>query len=313
MIMKKLWFALLALALAGCSSKPVGPVVDPALSTLVPSDSTMLIGVRVEDLTKTEIYKRYLADRKIDPLDEFAAQIGVDPRKNLWEVLYISNGKEHVMLGRGKFSNEAEPRLEIEVKGDAKRTNYRGFSLVGDEKVAVMLMGPSMAGIGDTEGLKRVIDTRDKTNGPPDVLAERMKEIPPTAAIWSVYAGSPLTLPEDASANMGNFVKIVNSVESGSFYLDVRQGVKGKATGVAPSEQAAKELHDGMRGLLGLARLATGKNDVPLQRLLDGMRVTQEGKVVNLYVDEQEDAITTILDFMLNQGRSTLRRPGQKQ
>jgi hypothetical protein len=38
---------------------------------------------------------------------------------------------------------------------------------------------------------------------------------------------------------------------------------------------------------------------VALQRLFDGMRVTQEGKTVNLYIEQPEDAITTLLDFML--------------
>ncbi len=309
--MKTLVLLVGVVLLVGCNSTVPGPVVDPAMITLVPPDTTMLIGVRVEDLVKTSIYQRYLADRPIAPLDEFAKQIGVDPRKNVWELLYISNGKERALLGRGKFSNEAEPRLEIEAKG-AKRTGYRGFSLVGDDEAAVMLMGPSMAGIGDTAALKRIIDTRDKTNGPPAVLTERMKEIPKTAALWTVYAGPPMTLPPDASANMGNLVKIVNSVESGSFYLDVHAGVSGKGTGIAASEADAKELQGGMRGLLGIGRLVGAKDDVRLQRLFDGMRVTQEGKNVNLYIEEQEDAITTLLDFMLSgQGRNAIPAPKQ--
>lgn len=307
--MKTLVLLVGAVLLVGCNSSVPGPVVDPAMITLVPSDTTMLIGVRVEDLVKTPIYQRYLAERPMAPLDEFAKQIGVDPRKNVWELLYISNGKERALLGRGKFSNEAEPRLEIESRG-AKRTGYRGFSLVGDDDAAVMLMGPSMAGIGDTAALKRIIDTRDKTNGPPAVLTDRMKEIPKTAALWTVYSGPPMTLPPDASANMGNLVKIVNSVESGSFYLDVRAGVSGKGMGIAASESDAKELQGGMRGLLGIGRLVGAKDDVRLQRLFDGMRVTQEGKTVNLYIEEQEDAITTLLDFMLSmQGRSSVPSP----
>jgi hypothetical protein len=309
--MKQLAAILAAVMLVGCNSSEPGPIVDPALSTLVPSDTTMLVGVRVEDLTKTEIYKRYLAERPIAPLDAFAQQMGINPRKDLWELLYISNGKERVMLGRGKLLNDTDPRLEIEKRG-AQRMSYRGYTLVGNDEAAVLVMGAStvgingtsMAGIGNTALLKRIIDTRDKTNGPPALLAERMKEMPKTAVMWTVFAGAPMTLPPDASANMGNVVKIVNSVESGSFYLDLHAGLTGKAMGIAATEQDAKDLQGGMRGLLGLARLASEKSNAPLQHLLDGMQVTQEGKVVNLHIQEPEEAITTLLDFMLA-GRET--------
>src|SRR6187551_2503364 len=111
--MKKLLIlALAALVLTACKKSSEGALVDPALSTLVPADTTLLVGVRVEDLMKTPIYQKYLADLAIGPLDDFTRQTDLDVRKNLWEVLFISNGKENVVIGRGKFSNEAEPRID---------------------------------------------------------------------------------------------------------------------------------------------------------------------------------------------------------
>ena len=180
-----------------------------------------------------------------------------------------------------------------------------GYTLVGNDQSAVLVMGASpvgingtsMAGVGDTAMLKHILDTRDKTNGPPSILADRMREMPKTAVMWTAFSGAPMTLPEGASANMGNLVKIVNSVESGSFYLDLHAGVSGKAMGIAATEQDAKDLGGGMRGLLGLGRLTAAKDNVPLQRLFDGMRVTQEGKAVNLYIEQPEDAITTLREM----------------
>ena len=99
-MMKTVVMALAAVLLVGCNSTEPGPIVDPALSTLVPADTTMLIGMRVEDLTKTAIYNKCLAERELAPLDEFARRVGADPRKDLWEILYISNGKQRAMLGR---------------------------------------------------------------------------------------------------------------------------------------------------------------------------------------------------------------------
>lgn len=312
---KLIMTAAAALMLLGCKGSDEGALVDPALSTLVPADTTMLVGIRVEDLLKTQIYKKYFAERSMAPVDEFAKEMGLDPRKDLWEVLLITNGKDSVVLGRGKFSNEAEPRIQREMEG-GKRFSYRGFTLIGNDETAVMLMGPSLAGVGATEGLKRIVDTRDKTNGPPAILAERMKEIPREAGFWSVYAGSPIDLPANASANMGNLVKILNSIQSGSFYADVRTNISAKATGIVETDQGAKELHDSLRGLLGLGRLMGAKDDVRLQRLFDGIRVTQDGKNVNLYIDESEDAIGTLMDLfnrVTPQGRAKGKEPAPRR
>lgn len=302
------------LTLAGCSKKDEGPRVDPALSTLVPADTTLLVGVRVEDLMKTQVYQKYLANRTIGPIEEFARQTGIDPRKELWEVLLISNGQEQVVLGRGKFSNEAEPRLEFERAG-AKRTNYRGFTMIGDDKTSVLLMGPTLAGVGDTAGLKRIVDTRDKTNGPPAVLAERMKEIPSAAMVWSVFSGVPIKLPSNASANAGNLYKVLASLESGSAYLDLQSGISGKASGVTPAERNGKELYDTLRGMMGLVRVMADKGDPGMQRVLDGLRITQDGRIVNLYIEEPEEAVTILFDFFLSNapGRARPDLPAPKR
>jgi hypothetical protein len=297
----------LFLALAGCQKAQQGARVDPALSTLVPADTTMLVGIRAEELMKLPLYLRYLANRPIGPLDEFAKSTGLNLRTDVWEVLLVSNGKESVVLGRGKFANEAEPRLKIE-GGNAKRFSYKGYTFIGDEETAVLFLGPSVAGIGNTPGLRRIVDARDQSNGPPAVLARRMQEVPREAVIWSAYAGSPIDLPPDIPPNMGNLVKILNSIESGSGYLDLRLGLAGKASGSAATEPAAKELHDALRGLLGFARLSTSKDKAEMQRLLDGVRVTQDGRNVNVYVDAPEEALGQLFDAWMGQTKDRLPR-----
>ena len=311
--MKKLLITFVAvLALAGCKKTGPGALVDPALSTLVPADTTLLVGIRVEDLMKTPIYQKYLANRPIGPVDDFTRQTGLDVRKDLWEVLFISNGKENVVLGRGKFSNEAEPRLD---RPGAKRSNYRGFTMVGDDKTSVLLMGPTLAGVGDTAGLKRIIDTRDQTNGPPAILVERMKDIPHEAGIWSVFTGAPIALPANPTANMGNIIKVLDSLESGSLYLDLRSGISGKITGITPADKNGKELYDTLRGVLGIIRMMGAKDDASLQRLLDGLRITQDGRTVNLYIEEREDAVNMLFDFITRtfSGRTPPAVPAPKR
>jgi hypothetical protein len=105
---------------------------------------------------------------------------------------------------------------------------------------------------------------------------------------------------------MGNLVKVLNSIESGSFYMDLRLGLAAKAAGSSATDASAKELGDALRGLLGFARLGTGKGNAAMGKFLDGIRVTQEGRNVNVYVDAPEEALGQMMDLWLGQARGLL-------
>src|SRR5712691_3920812 len=125
------FLVLLALVLSACRAKPAGGVkVDPALVTLVPADTVLLVGTRVEALEKTPVYQKYLADRQVLQIEDFAMQTGIDPRKDLRELLFVSNGKQGVLLGRGKFANQAEPHV------------------IGNAQTAVAFINSSTAAVG---------------------------------------------------------------------------------------------------------------------------------------------------------------------
>src|SRR5579872_5199704 len=112
----RILIASLAVAMAFCAAcghKAEGPKMDPSIATLVPADTVLMAGTRLEALLKTPIYQRNFADRKIPQIDEFAQRTGLDPRKDLWELLFASNGTHGVLLGRGKFGDEMmAPGLE---------------------------------------------------------------------------------------------------------------------------------------------------------------------------------------------------------
>src|SRR5580698_9054971 len=161
---------LAAILLVSCSHAPVvGPKIDPALSMLIPADTVLLVGTRLESIEKTDVYRKYLAQRSIPQIDAFAKQTQIDPRKELWELLYISNGKQGALLGRGKFSDDGEPRIP---KGGLGRFAYKGYNFVGDDRTAVLLLSPTAVGYGDTPELRALIDAKEKSVGPAPALAE---------------------------------------------------------------------------------------------------------------------------------------------
>src|SRR5215471_19738178 len=103
--MRTLLAAAAAVLLAACSHPAApGPRIDPALSGMIPADTVLMAGVRLEAIEKTALYQKHLAKIDIPGADRFAEQIKIDPRKDLWELLYVSNGTLNAVIGRGKFS-----------------------------------------------------------------------------------------------------------------------------------------------------------------------------------------------------------------
>jgi hypothetical protein len=295
--MKTTCLLIVVLTLTGCVRTLPGPKIDPALASLIPPDTILLAGVRLDKLQETPIYKKSLANRPVPVIDDFPKQIGLNVRRqDLWELLLISDGKQSVVLGRGKFSDEAEPRIE---RPGSQRFGYKGFNLVGDEREAVLLVSPSVIGVGPTPALRSLIDNKGKSNGPPSNLVTQLKDMPAEAIFWAVYGGGVTKLPFNALGDMANINKIIASVQSGSIYLDLRAGVNGLATGNCGSDQDAKGLYDALRGLTGLARLAIPKDKPEEGRLLDGLRVTQDSHKVNLHIEEPEELVDPLLNLWL--------------
>jgi len=289
-------FCLLLAALAGCVKTPPGPKIDPALASLIPPDTILLAGARLEALEKTPIYLNHLAKRSMPLIDDFPKQIGLDVRRqDLWELLLISDGKQSVFLGHGKFANEAEPRIQ---RPGAIRFGYKGYNLVGDERQAVLLISPSVIGYGPTPALRWLIDQKGKSTGPPAALAAQLKEMPAEAVLWATYGGGITSLPFNAPGDMANMNKIITSIQSGSVFLDLRTGVNGLATGTCGSEEDAKMLYDSLRALQGLGRMAITKEQPERGRILDGLRVTQESRKVNIHIEEPEELVDTFLNLV---------------
>lgn len=285
--------------LSACAKKSaVGPKIDPALATLIPDDTTLLVGTRLEALQRTPVYQKYLADRKFPQIEDFAKQTGLDPKKDLWELLFVSDGKNNVLLGRGKFANEMEPRLE---KEGAKRFGYKGYTLVGDEKTAVVFFSSSTAALGPTDSLRFLLDQRGASKGPPAALTALMKDIPADAQFWAVYAGGPVDL--GLGGNLANVSKLVNSIQTGSVYFDLRAGLSGVAAGECSTNQAAEDVQGALKAFIGLARLNTPADQKELQSGLDGLRVTMQDKRVKLYIDVPQNIVDQFLNLWMGRRR----------
>lgn len=284
---------LLVSIMASCAKPGSSPAkVDPALLSMIPPDTILLAAVDADGLRKTQLYQKQLGQRDYPQLDEFSRYTGMDPRKDLWELLFVSDGKHNVLLGRGRFREDMESHLQGQ---GAQVIPYKMYHLVAKDGGAVVFLSGSTAAVGEVESLKALLDARGKTNGPPAAIAEQMKTIPASSQIWIVYTGGGAKLPFDLKGNLGNADRVAQSVQTATLFFDVSNGVKGQARLLTPAEADGKKLNETIRGLIGFGRLSVPSNKPDLVRLFDGLQVTQEGTKVTLNIDVAQDLIEEFL------------------
>jgi len=291
---------LAVLLLGGCGLRKAAETsvfIEPQFSTLVPPDTTLLVGLRVEHLVKTPLYQKYLSGGKIRIIDKFAQGTGINPEKSLWNLLLVSNGRDSFVLGRGKFADELMAP-DFSKRGVA-RFGYKGMTLFGDEQQAMLMVNSSTIAMGDTATLRALVDGRTSFTGLPERLSALTKEIPYQTELWGAYVGGPVDLP--LTGNLANISKVLGLVGNGIFYFDVSQGVNGTITGVAANAQDAQQAHDGLAGFLGLGRMMIPKSQPDLVRALDGIQVTQEGQRVSVKIVESDQLAGTLIGLVLKQ------------
>jgi len=288
-----------ALLLAGCTPRPAetSVFIDPQFASLIPADTTLLVGLRVENLVKTPIYQKYLSGGKISIVDRIARGTGINPEKSLWNLMFVSTGKQSFVLGRGKFADELMAP-DFSKKG-VRRFGYQGFTLFGDDQQAMLMVNSSTIAVADTPTLRWLVDQRSSLTGLPARLTALTKEIPWQTQFWGAYLGGAIDLP--LTGNLQNVNKILGLVGSGTFYFDFTNGLQGTLIGVAANPQDAQQVHNGLQGFLGLGRMMTPKTRPELARIFDGIQVVQEGQRVSVKITEPEDLAGTLIDILLKQ------------
>lgn len=287
--------------LAACRPERSATIVpDAALMPLVPADTTVLAGFRVEEIKKTAIYRELVEAEKLPQLEEFARETGIDPRKDIWEIVVASNGESAITLIRGKFTDggitDSGKEPELAKKG-VRRYPYKGYMLLGDERVVVTFFNTSVAVAGPQEAVKRVIDARDGSQGrPPTALIDRVRAIPSSNQIWLVSsAGWSGALPENMEGALSGLKKMPIDLRSVTAAIDLSNGIRVAGDFVSGDSAASQKLHDAVRGVIGIGRLTTPGDRKDLLKFYDAIDVKQEAEHVRVVADVPQDLFQTLL------------------
>jgi hypothetical protein len=297
--MRPLGVAILCLALAGCQAKKSASLhIDPTLESLVPTDTVMVAGVNVDAIRETSVYQKLLTRLPLPQLEEFSHQTGLDPRKDLSQILSCWDGRHGLLMARGKFRPaDLEARLK---SNGATQFGYKKYRLFGNEQNAIVFLNDSTVLAGPANELRSVIDRGQSTSGLPPALAELLRALPGNDQIYAALIGGieGLELVVPKADVLGNAAQLLQAVDSAALGMDLSKGLDAIARVNSKTERDAKFVHDMVRGLVGFGRLNAPDNQPELLKLYDAIQVTQQQTLTVVKADITADQTDRFLDLL---------------
>jgi hypothetical protein len=287
------------LSLCGCQPKQSASLhVSPALEALVPSDTVVVLGVNLAAIRDTTIYQKLISRVPLPQLDSFTEQTGLDPRKDLSEILICSSGKSALLLVRGQF-HIADLQARFKSKG-VTPSNYKGHSLFGDARAAVTFVDDSTAIAGSPANLQRLLDN-PSGRGLPISLRDLLRTLPAGDQVYAALTGGVenLNLPLPREGNLANIMQTLRSVDSATLGMNLSKGMDAIAVVNCNTERDAKFIHDLVRGLVGFGRLNTPDNQPDLLKLYDSIQITQQQAQTKATADVPQELADKFLDLWL--------------
>ena len=299
--MKICAIVLAAIFLSSCTSARRGSAfIDPALEMLIPADAVFIIGANVEAIKNTPVYQKLLSQVDLPQLNQFTEQTGLDPRKDLRQIVSVSNGKTGLLMARGTF-NEGDLATRLESKG-AKRMDYKGFNLFGDGRGAVLFLNTSTAVAGGTDELRRMIDQRNTPErGLPPALRDQIRALPETDQVWAALTGglTGLNVGVPQESNLGGVLQALRGIAAVRLGIDLRNGFDAQAEATCQTERDAKHVHDMVKGLVGMGRLSTPDNQPEMLKLYDAIKVTQQQNHTDVTAQIPTEQVDRFLDLWM--------------
>jgi len=273
--------------------------LDPALLELGSPEAQSILGINVDEV-KASPLGHYLLGRmqNEDPkLQKFIAATGFDPRRDVREVVVISNNAAShtgLVLARGVYDvrrilNAARAqRLQV---SSYKRADI--IELPAGEAASsggasnrgwVAFLDGSLAAVGDSESVKQAIDRRGQRNGVQAPIAAKAQELSARYHAWmaSTVPADQLNkfAPQGGSPVRADFSQAIDQISGG---VRFGQMVEFAGEAVTRSDKDATALADVLRFLSGMVR---PQNSAPqaafVTALLQNLQLKTEGPVVQV-------------------------------
>jgi hypothetical protein len=132
------------------------------------------------------------------------------------------------------------------------------------------------------------------------MLQPLLASLPNRDQFWTVFNGSAIRLPVPDESNLGNINHLARAVQTGAVGADLSSGLSLHAHATCATDASAKQIHDTLKGFIGLGRLSTPDSQPELLKVYDAIQVQQQDRLVNISADIPQDMVdrfvTTFID-----------------
>lgn len=289
---------LLAGLLGGlsCAKAPeTGISIHSAFRSFIPQDTTLFAGVRVSALEAAPFYVRHRDRFNFAQLNDLKEKIGLDPRRDLSDLLVAYDGKHALVLASGTFQSAAVQNKLVGL--GAKRLEQKGRRLFLSGNQAVAFPASSLAVAGPVSTVETSLDLHSNhSGGVPEELQQRLEAIPGQDQLWAATRGGlpflQLAGNSDVQSALSNIAGYISATNAG---VGVDTGLHFRAEIICISDEGAQRVRDALRGAIGLGRLTTKDNEADLLRLYDSIQVEQSQRTVRVSSDLPADLADKLL------------------
>ena len=316
--MRRLRFFALFLAAA---SFPVFASVDTGLLALVPPGAKIISGVDF-DRARSSQFGQYMTAR-IDTgdqgLEQFVSETGFDPRHDLQQILFASNGpneggdsSKFAILARGNFDQD-RIRAKAKTKGLAAQT-FQGVDLYVDKSEhngpnAFAFLGDGVGVMGDFETVKQIIANRGTAAVLDAALQAEVSKVGSDNDAWFVssIAGGFLANHLNAQINGGQpnhertsmpQAQALQSVVQSSGGIQFGDTIRVSFDAITRSPQDATSLADVVRFFASMIQMERQKDpraDIAASAF-DNMNLKTDGDAMHLSISLPEKSLEQLID-----------------
>ena len=79
-------------------------MIDSSFEPFIPADAKVLAGVQIAKLQAAPLYRTHKEQLDVRQLQAFSERTGLDPTRDLSEILITWDGKQFLAMARGHFS-----------------------------------------------------------------------------------------------------------------------------------------------------------------------------------------------------------------
>ena len=274
--------ASLLLVHACRSLEEPGARVASKLATYIPPGTAVLAGGDLDQVKRSALYKKNESRVDLSLLNQVSEKTGIDPRRDVSEFLIAWPANQPVTAVQGRFS-EAQTAQKLETSG-AHRSDYKKHAFFTDRGESLFFPEHNVLVAGPDPLLHAIAD--GGRGNIPTALKERLSRLSSNDQLWLVSSQSlPLSrvpLRPDLQSALSNLLAYVKGA---SFGVALSDGARFESNLACVSPAGAKQVHDAIRGGIGLARLTTKDSELDLLKVYDAIQVDQDGQTVHVRAD----------------------------